>query len=211
MESKPHFIFNLAWYESLKDYAPEVRLEVYEATMIYAATGTPPELKPLAKMAFSFIKKEMDYNTERYQSTLEKRRAACKSRWDKTKATNGQATQPPGETGLPRGDNTSPSFEALQAELLADQAFWDASAMSLKTSVEALKTLLTTFVSEKTALGQTYGSFTDFRHHFFSWSRIAISKNQLSHPNEAKPTDKYSKRRGVDSAAVSPEDYTCPL
>lgn len=73
------FIFNLEWYTVLLEYPAEVRFEVYEAIMRYASSGTLPELKPLAKMAFSFIKKEMDYNRERYEKTVEKRREAGKS------------------------------------------------------------------------------------------------------------------------------------
>lgn len=42
------------------DYPAEVRYEVYDAIIEYAASGRLSELKPLAKMAFSFIKKEMD-------------------------------------------------------------------------------------------------------------------------------------------------------
>lgn len=70
------FLFNLEWYNVLLDYPEEVRFEVYEAIMRYASTGTLSELKPLAKMAFSFIKKEIDYNREKYNDTIEKRRAA---------------------------------------------------------------------------------------------------------------------------------------
>ena len=73
------FIFNLGWYTVLLEYPAEVRFEVYEAIMEYASSGTPPELKPLAKMAFSFIRKEMDYNRERYENTVEKRRQAGKN------------------------------------------------------------------------------------------------------------------------------------
>ena len=76
MNSNSTFIFNLEWYVVLQEYPVEVRFEVYEAIMRYALSGTLPELKPLAKMAFSFIKKEMDYNRERYETTVEKRRAA---------------------------------------------------------------------------------------------------------------------------------------
>ena len=60
------------------DYPPEVRLEVYDAVIRYAASGTLSELKPLAKMAFSFIKKEIDYYNEKYDETVSKRREAGK-------------------------------------------------------------------------------------------------------------------------------------
>ena len=54
------FVFNVAWQEILLDYPAEVRHEVYDAVIRYAASGTLTDLKPMAKMAFSFIKKEMD-------------------------------------------------------------------------------------------------------------------------------------------------------
>lgn len=62
--TKKTFVFNIDWYETLKDYPAEVRLEVYEAAIVYAASGTLTKLKPLSKMAFSFIRKEMDSNSE---------------------------------------------------------------------------------------------------------------------------------------------------
>ena len=78
MDKAKTFVFNLEWVEVLKDYPAEVRYEVYDAIMWYAASGTLPELKPLAKMAFSFIKKEMDYNRSRYDTMVERRREAGK-------------------------------------------------------------------------------------------------------------------------------------
>lgn len=72
------FVFNIEWQEVLMDYPPEVRLEVYDAIIEYVASGTLSELKPLAKMAFSFIKKQIDYNNERYDDIVTKRREAGK-------------------------------------------------------------------------------------------------------------------------------------
>lgn len=72
------FIFNVEWQEVLVDYPPEVRLEVYEAIIEYVASGTLSELKPLAKMAFSFIKKEVDYNLENYNEVSKARSEAGK-------------------------------------------------------------------------------------------------------------------------------------
>ena len=83
--TKNSFVFNLAWYEVLKDYPAEVRLEVYEAAIRYAASGTLSKLKPLSSMAFSFIKKEIDYNNERWEETVSKRSkagmAGAEKRW----------------------------------------------------------------------------------------------------------------------------------
>lgn len=56
------------------DYPAEVRYEVYDAIIEYAASGRLSELKPLAKMAFSFIKYEMDNNQRKYDEKVERNR-----------------------------------------------------------------------------------------------------------------------------------------
>ena len=83
MKGNNSFIFNLDWYAVIVDYPAEVRFEVYEAIMRYALSGTLTELKPLAKMAFSFIRKELDYNRQKHELISEKRRASAKSRWQR--------------------------------------------------------------------------------------------------------------------------------
>lgn len=83
------FLFNTEWYETMKDYPAEVRLEVYDAIMRYAQSGTLSQLKPLAEMAFSFIRREMDYNRRQYDSTVEKRRQAARARWKHPKPEKG--------------------------------------------------------------------------------------------------------------------------
>lgn len=88
MEGNNSFIFNLDWYAAIVDYPAEVRFEVYEAIMRYALSGTLTELKPLAKMAFSFIRKELDYNRQKHELISEKRRASAKSRWEKQNVTD---------------------------------------------------------------------------------------------------------------------------
>jgi hypothetical protein len=72
------FIFNIEWQEVLLEYPAEVRLEVYDAIIEYVASGTLSELKPMARIAFSFIKKEIDYNEQRYQDVVNKRSEAGK-------------------------------------------------------------------------------------------------------------------------------------
>ena len=69
---KKSFVFYIEWQEVLMEYPAEVRLEVYDAIIEYVASGTLSELKPLAKMAFSFIKKQIDSNNDKYNSLVEK-------------------------------------------------------------------------------------------------------------------------------------------
>lgn len=74
--ARKSFVFRLEWFKSLSAYPAEVRLEVYEATMRYALSGTLSELKPLSSMAFTFIKNALDVDFEKYNDISDKRRAA---------------------------------------------------------------------------------------------------------------------------------------
>ena len=76
--NKNTFVWNVEWYVILADFPREVRTDVYEAINLYAMTGEVVELEPIVKMAFAFIRREMDYNSEKYAATVEKRRAAGK-------------------------------------------------------------------------------------------------------------------------------------
>ena len=67
---KKSFVFNCEWQKVLKEYPAEVRLEVYDAIIEYVVSGKLSELKPLAKMAFSFIKNEIDYNQRKYEEKV---------------------------------------------------------------------------------------------------------------------------------------------
>ena len=75
-KDKKSFVFNCEWQEVLMDFPGEVRLEVYDAIVEYVATGRLAELKPLARMAFLFIKKEVDLNNAKYDETVKKRSEA---------------------------------------------------------------------------------------------------------------------------------------
>ena len=83
---KDSFPFNLKWCNALLSQPNEVRLEVYDAIMNYALSGKTAELSPIANMAFTFIKEEMDCNIEAHKKAIEQRRSAVNSRWAKYKA-----------------------------------------------------------------------------------------------------------------------------
>ena len=59
------FVFDTKWAEVLSECPAEVRLEVYEAIIRYASTGTLSDLKPLARMAFGFVRLQIDEQAER--------------------------------------------------------------------------------------------------------------------------------------------------
>jgi hypothetical protein len=54
------FIFYKGWREAIKDLPDDVRLEIYESIIEYATTGNLRGLKPMANIAFNFIKIDID-------------------------------------------------------------------------------------------------------------------------------------------------------
>ncbi|WP_394264985.1 DUF6291 domain-containing protein [Bergeyella zoohelcum] len=69
---KESFVFYESWYEVLEDEKQEVQWEVMHAIMEYVFRGNLVELKPNAKMAFKFIKRDIDRATENYQKYIDK-------------------------------------------------------------------------------------------------------------------------------------------
>lgn len=94
--NKDGFHFKYSWRKALMDYPAEVRLEVYDAIMEYAESGTLIELKPMAKMAFSIFKVEIDLEKDRARSISEKRaeagRKAMEARYNKPNKTQQDIT-----------------------------------------------------------------------------------------------------------------------
>lgn len=224
MDAKKSFLFNVEWHEVLKDYPAEVRLEVYEAIIRYCGSGTLSEMKPLAKMAFAFIKREIDYNENRYQETIEARRAAGRKGADKT---NGKRRQTSAKTAdndnVYDNDNINvdninvvdedhaharESLDDYQQRLSEDAMFWENAAMSRHVDIDTLKAMLPRFVADSKARDKTDATYSDFKNHFLSWFNCQ-DKPQKKTRNDTN--DRYSKRRGADSAARSPDDYTGAL
>lgn len=83
---KDSFEFRFKWYSSLQNCPADVRLEVYDAIMSYALNGTHSELTPIASMAFSFIKDDIDKSRKDSEELGEKRRNAAMARWQKGKS-----------------------------------------------------------------------------------------------------------------------------
>ena len=75
---KETFLFYADWLNVIRDLPSEVQLEVYQAIAEYAIYDNLIELKPLAKVAFGFIKQTIDRDTKKYISISEKRSEAGK-------------------------------------------------------------------------------------------------------------------------------------
>lgn len=84
------FVYHLAWEEVMDNLPGEVREEVRNAIIGYARLGVTSELKPLAKVAFEFVRKDMDRDFQKYQETVSARsengKRGAKARWDKPPA-----------------------------------------------------------------------------------------------------------------------------
>ncbi|MDE5839200.1 MAG: hypothetical protein K2H39_09100 [Paramuribaculum sp.] len=68
-----NFTFAMKWHEILKPYSDDIRREVYDAIIEYVATGTVIEMQPLARMAFDFIRYEIDEKARRREARLAKK------------------------------------------------------------------------------------------------------------------------------------------
>ena len=93
----------------------EVREEVRGAIIGYARTGVTPELKPLAKVAFEFVKRDMDWDFQKYQSMVTARSESGKKGAAAREANSSNAKQ-----GLANQANASIAKQTKQG--LANQA-----------------------------------------------------------------------------------------
>ena len=78
------FTFRREWMDAMRDLPVETRAQVYEAVFDYAFDGVIADLQGMAKVAFIFIKSEIDKETaelERKQAKSEKMRQLVMKRW----------------------------------------------------------------------------------------------------------------------------------
>jgi len=76
MEDKKSFLLYVDYWEHIELLDNEQRGALLTAIMMYAAGKEFPEIDPVTNMAFSFIKKQMDKDREKYESIVKKRREA---------------------------------------------------------------------------------------------------------------------------------------
>ena len=79
---KGKFYFKESWFNAVKDLPEGLRREVYDSIITYAFTGTCTELKPMARIAFSAIKSDIDLDRE----TSAQFRELANKRWGKCDA-----------------------------------------------------------------------------------------------------------------------------
>ncbi len=60
------FVFYESWKEVIDGLSNDVQLEIYQAITEYAINGELVELKPMAKVAFAFIRQDLDRDATAY-------------------------------------------------------------------------------------------------------------------------------------------------
>lgn len=74
MQNKESFVFYKSWWNAIKDLPNDVRLEILDGINEYALSGILPEFKPMAKLAFSFIKDDLDRSSTKYKNIVDRNR-----------------------------------------------------------------------------------------------------------------------------------------
>lgn len=59
-KDRKRFIFHLRWAEAIAEFPVDIQVEIIEAAARYATTGIVPELSPIAKGAFAFIRYDLE-------------------------------------------------------------------------------------------------------------------------------------------------------
>lgn len=69
------FVFYKEWKDAIRELPDDVRLEIYESVIEYATSGNLQGLKPMAAIAFNFIKQQIDRDTDKYMSIIERNKS----------------------------------------------------------------------------------------------------------------------------------------
>ena len=135
------FLFNIEWVEVLDGYPKEVRHEVLDGVLEYMRSGKIIEMKPLAKMAFSFIKRELDYNNERYESMVSKRSEAGR------------------KGGLSKGKTAVATDEGSVSEDMPDEDSAEANASFAKQTKQSQANEASAFFAKQTEANEANAFF----------------------------------------------------
>lgn len=103
-----NFVFRKEWHDVLKGCSPEVRQEVYEAIMTYAFEDCVVEMSDMARMAFAFIRPQIDAMRDKYRARCEQNRANASGRnQSPANANDGKQTQPNASDSKPYNNNNN--------------------------------------------------------------------------------------------------------
>jgi len=83
------FKFHEDWKNVIQGLPDDIRLEVYDCMVRYAFGETVEGLKPMASIAFNFIKPAIDADIQNYKAICERNRRNIAKRYEKTQVDNG--------------------------------------------------------------------------------------------------------------------------
>ena len=105
---KKSFLIYLDYEEHFNLLSDEQIGQLMRAIMQYEKTGIVPELDGMVKMAFSFIKTQLDRDREKYSNIAERNKRIAEKRWSNNKKINGKSEVPKstkntsGKSGIPK-------------------------------------------------------------------------------------------------------------
>lgn len=222
MERKS-FVFYIEWREAMQGLPDKVRMEVYEAIIEYVASGTIPELKETAAACFGFIKNDIDRDVRKYEEVKGRRSEAGKkgmaSRYGKSniKEDNKGKEAPEikeneKEKKEPPPSKTSPTYDQILDRFLKEnQSHVDQLMISKKEYTTLGKKVLNDWELagwQRSYIDAGSGEFEALK--FIRWIKTQ-REIEKRNPNETDKSDKFQRRRGADTTARSPEDYTGSL
>lgn len=163
------FLFNIEWVEVLDGYPKEVRHEVLDGVLEYMRSGKIIEMKPLAKMAFSFIKRELDYNNERYENMVSKRSEAGR------------------KGGMSKGKTAVATDEGSVSEGMLDEDSAEANAFFAKQTKQSQANEASAFFAKQTEANEANAFFA--KHNDNDNEYENKYENDIREGIEAKKTD----------------------
>jgi len=183
---KDSFVFRKEWRDAISGFSDDVRLEIYEAIIEYGITGEIKQLKPLAKMAFNFVKTELDKDKQKYEAMCERNKANRNKAIDHSSplVTTGDQTRPL----VTNNDNDSDN-DIIKEELTKVSKKKDGLSSSTHTPLELLEKRRDSFVCDVGNYEKTYGSemLTEF-------------VNYWTEPNKSNTKMRFELERTWDTA-----------
>lgn len=80
------FILYTSYYALIEGLTDEQLGQLTRAIFLYVRDGEIISLEPVVRMAFSFIKDNIDRNADKYQKKCERNRENIRKRWEKKHA-----------------------------------------------------------------------------------------------------------------------------
>ena len=83
---KESFVLYTSQYEAIADLSVQQKGELFDALFQYVSTGNVPTFTdPATRMAFNFMRIQIDRDTNKYEDVCNKRREAVNKRWEKAR------------------------------------------------------------------------------------------------------------------------------